>query len=168
MKNSLFKIINLLIFPLGIYCYTLPRIESIKATIIHVIGIDKLSHLHFLVAVLNLWTIIAIIYLIFNIKRNFMNPILRLYNSALVFTLIALAIMPMAELILFNGATNHFSAFSVLYHFSKFSTLVFLPIAVKKGQVNIPNSCQKLITILYLWLVLSAIGVTAYLLSLKW
>lgn len=168
MKYSLFRIINLLTLPLGIYCYMLPRIESFKTPIINAIGLDKLNHLHFLVAVLNLWTIIAIIYLIFNIKRNFINPILRLYNSALVFTLIALAIMPLAELILFNGATNKFSAFSVFYHSSKFLTLVFFPIAVKKGRVNIPNSCQKLISILYLWIVLSAIGVTAYLLSLKW
>lgn len=168
MKNSLFRIINLLTFSLGVYCYMIPRMDSFKLPIADAIGIDKLIHLHFVVAALNLWTIIALIYLIYNIKRNFINPILRLYNAALIFTLIGLIIMPMAELILFNEVANNLSAFSALYHSSKFLTLIFLPIAFKKGRLNIPNSCQKLFPILYLWLVLSVIGVSAYLISLEW
>lgn len=168
MKNLPYSIINILSIPLGICCYVIPRLESIKTPIINALGIDKLVHLHFLVAVMCLWTIIALTYLIFNIKRNFTNPILRLYNAALVFTFIALLIMPFAELVLFNGAANKMSLFSLLYNGSKLLTLIFLPIASKKGQANIPNSCQKLLPILYFWLVLSTLGVSAYLVTLNW
>ena len=162
------KFIGLAIIPLGVLSYLIPRLESIKLPIANFIGMEKLANLHFLVAVLSLWNIIALVYLYLNIRKGFNEPINRLYNAALAFSFIACLLTPFTELFLFNGFYESLSLNSILFQCSKFLALIFLSIAFRKGQAYLPNTSSKFVPILFIWIFISLLAVGTYLVTLEW
>lgn len=162
MKNSKSILSFILPSALFLYSYFIVRYDAIKFFLIDKIGEEKISNLYFLVAVLHLWTAIALLYILFTLNKKNFEPVKRLFNTAIIFTIIALILTPLSELILLKEKLNESTGiFSISFNSIKYFYPILLGLIIKSNIVR----GNRVSPILLIWLLTAIAGVAIYFLQ---